>query len=524
MSDFLIVVPARAGSVDVPRKSTQIVGGKPLISRTLDMLAEVGDFTAHQLTVVVSTDDPVAAELARQHGVNVHIRSATLAGADVPLHKVVSDVVSSMAWSARVGCAQVTSPYLRAQTVAEMLDVFAGSNFNTASTVVPERDLRWAHATVLGLKPGGSPTADNPSLLGKVVSRQEQGTITERETGGLRLWHTPAAVSTSPVGGAKHLRWTISDTEGIDIDTPEDLHRARDAARRRRLLFVIEASNVTGSGHLHRALTLIDHLSQHHVEVCFVDDAPEWAWDAIESHGVIVAGHKSWADLALTDGAFDCVVFDRLDTNEQEVGFVKAFGAAAVTLEDRGPGSMLCDAVVNELYDGWPLSGPAWSVLRPEFCGPYVPPPGEGRVLVTFGGTDPAGLGQRVQRHLFAGGFVVDAPSPSDRTVPMAARMRAADVVVTSRGRTVTEAMAMGRAVVSIAANVRELDHHHHHGVAYLGPHWLVSDDQIASAVAGLLPVAAEVGAQLRQAVPRDGAERIAGLIDDLAQRRRAVA
>jgi len=529
MSDLLIVVPCRAGSVDVPRKSSQLVDGQPLVSRTLSMLADVGQYTAHELSVVVSTDDPVVAEIAAQHQVPVHRRDASLAKGDVTLSAVVADAVAAMGWTGRVGCAQVTSPWLRAETVAQMLDVFVGGSWTTGSTVVMERELRWLHD-------------GEPKLHGQAVSRQQQGVVSERETGGLRLWVTPSTVKSCPVSSSKHLRWEVTPLEGLDVDTPWDLHVARAAAGRRRILFVVEASEQTGSGHLHRALTLIDHLSQHHVEVCFVDDAPEWAWDAVESHGVIQDAHPSWDALVL--GGFDAVVFDRLDTTVTEVAAAHYMGASVVTFEDRGPGSMLADAVINELYAGFPLSGPEWSVLRPEFCGPPCPPPGDGRVLVTFGGTDPAGLNLRVARALtglvFEGGWmskvtVVAPPSlyvsngdlvdgvtwVKTREVPMAALMRKADVVVTSRGRTVTEAMAMGRPVVSIAANVRELSHFHHDGVTYLPPAWQVTDEQIVGAVAGLLR-APEVGEALRAAVPRDGAERIAGLITTLANQRRA--
>ena len=529
VSDVLVIVPCRAGSSEVPRKSQQLVAGVPLVTRTLTMLADVGNHTAHELTVLVSTDDPVVAEIAAQHGVPVHQRRPELCDDKTTLAAVVADAASALGWTKRVGCAQVTSPWLEAETVALMVDQFCGGDYTTASTVAPETDLRW-------LLEGES----KATLHGDKVARQTAGVVTERETGGLRLWLSPDCLDRNGVGGAaKHLHWRVTPREAIDIDTPFDLAIARLAGMTRRILFVIEASDTTGSGHLHRCLTLADQLSHHHIEVAFVADPPEWAWDAVESHGVIADAHRCWQDVNLTPGMFDCVVFDRLDTNVQEVGIVKAMGAAAVSLEDRGSGSALCDLVVNELYEGHQLSGPDWAVLRPEFCGPPSPPPGKGRVLVTFGGTDPAGLNERVATVLATantGGpmpvkipwqFTVVCPPSTKvhdygdgvtwvktRDVPMAALMRQADVVVTSQGRTVTEAMAMGRPVVSIAANVRELDHHHHRGVVYLGPHWCVTDQQITAAVSGLLGVASEVGAALSSAVDGRGAQRIARLID----------
>lgn len=535
MTAVLIVVPCRAGSSAIPGKNVQPIDGRPLICRTLDMLAAVGWSTPVEVEVVVSTDDPVVIELTTQLGVQVIERPADLAGPDVTLPAVVAHAAAALEWDGPIGCAQVTSPFLRPETVAMMLDVFLGARHHTGSTVVAESGLRWLAEGAAWFDGVG---VTNPlMMIGQPVARQQAETVTWRETGGLRLWASPGRVMSDGLTSSNHLRWEVDDVEGLDIDTRADLATARDINRAGSVLFVVAASDEVGAGHLHRTLALIDTLPLHHVEVVFDPMfPPDWAWDLVESHAGIAMAYSRWERGLIEDNSWDVVVFDKLDTTTQEVAYVRSHGAGVLTLEDLGPGAALADAVVNELYPGSEFSGPAWSVLRPEFrSGVYVPPPNADRVLVTFGGTDPAGLNRWVAEVLARQGYDVSIAAASnvelggfcdDRRArpPMAAAMRNADLVVTSRGRTVTEAMAMGRPVVSIAANQRELQHWHHDAVVYLGHHALVDPDTIVSTVKRVLsdePFRAEVAQAFLGAVDGHGADRIGRLIETLIERYR---
>ena len=75
--EVLALIPARGGSKSVPRKNIRIIAGKPLIHYTIhDALACLGISR-----VVVSTDDPEIAEIARVGGAEVpFLRPAELAG------------------------------------------------------------------------------------------------------------------------------------------------------------------------------------------------------------------------------------------------------------------------------------------------------------------------------------------------------------------------------------------------------------------------------------------------------------
>lgn len=76
------IVPARGGSKGVPRKNLREVAGKPLLAWTLETALEARHLFA---AVVVSTDDPEIAEVARTYGAEApFLRPAELAGDRAP--------------------------------------------------------------------------------------------------------------------------------------------------------------------------------------------------------------------------------------------------------------------------------------------------------------------------------------------------------------------------------------------------------------------------------------------------------
>ena len=76
LGETIAVIPARGGSKGVPRKNVRRVGGIPLIARAIGS-ARAADGIDR---VVVSTDDPEIAAVAREWGAEVVTRPAELSG------------------------------------------------------------------------------------------------------------------------------------------------------------------------------------------------------------------------------------------------------------------------------------------------------------------------------------------------------------------------------------------------------------------------------------------------------------
>lgn len=122
---ILALVPARGGSKRLPGKNIRPLASKPLIAWTIDAARACPGIDA----VVVSTDDPAIAEVARQAGAVVPgLRPPALAtdeasSVDVALHAVDE-------WEKSHGpvdgllLLQPTSPFRRTETIARGLAAF----------------------------------------------------------------------------------------------------------------------------------------------------------------------------------------------------------------------------------------------------------------------------------------------------------------------------------------------------------------------------------------------------------------
>ena len=89
----LCVIPARGGSQRIPRKNIRPFAGVPILARTIGIVIASG--VADR--VIVSTDDDAIAEVARSAGASVpFLRSADLAGDDVPTIPVVADALARL--------------------------------------------------------------------------------------------------------------------------------------------------------------------------------------------------------------------------------------------------------------------------------------------------------------------------------------------------------------------------------------------------------------------------------------------
>lgn len=88
---ILAVIPARGGSKGVPRKNVRPLAGRPLIAHTIESALTVRD---HLHRLIVSTDDPDIAEVARGCGADVpFLRPSTLSDDKTPMIPVLQHAV-----------------------------------------------------------------------------------------------------------------------------------------------------------------------------------------------------------------------------------------------------------------------------------------------------------------------------------------------------------------------------------------------------------------------------------------------
>jgi len=472
--EITAIIPARGGSKGIPHKNLQEHNGRPLVLHAANLAATITD------RVIISTDDPIIETVAQLHGYQVVQRPEHLATDDATIDELV-------AWWQRVQADNTWLLVIQPTVIGvgpdelAMMILTAG---DTGTAMIQEvRHLLW-----------GSP--DDPP--GTRDNRQRLSDLAYREI-GVRLY---------PPGMSRLEHGFI--VEGVhDVDTPADLAAARMETGRRDILIYVKGNETVGSGHVRRAVTLAEAMPWHNVTI----EALDYEDEQMVQQLVPARYQGMWG------GGQDLTITDVLDSRSP-------FPNPWIALEDQSPHTRAADLVINSLYgtnaNGRTRTGAGWEILRPEFR--WLPEPkftDRGRVLVTFGGTDPARLTE----------WAAEALDPIDNlrilappgvafnnlrrvrhddwlTDPVMAReLYEADVVVCSAGRTVFEAARAGTPAVVVAANPREARHSHLGvGNVFLGQAAAVTSHQLLHAVRRLLDNRA-----LREVIGREGRGSVDG-------------
>ncbi len=123
----LAVIPARGGSKRIPRKNIRDFCGKPMIAWSIEAARESDRFDR----VIVSTDDPELAEVARAHGAEVpFFRPASLADDQVGTRPVLHHALRHYAQAGEtIDYAlfiYATAPFVTGRRLAASLDEWLG--------------------------------------------------------------------------------------------------------------------------------------------------------------------------------------------------------------------------------------------------------------------------------------------------------------------------------------------------------------------------------------------------------------
>ncbi len=109
----IAIIPARGGSVRIPRKNIRQFCGKPIIAYSIELAIQSGLFD----TVVVSTDDKEIALIAKQYGAEVPFyRPEPLADKYTGTNEVITHVIKKLKQQGDeydyVSCIYATAPLL----------------------------------------------------------------------------------------------------------------------------------------------------------------------------------------------------------------------------------------------------------------------------------------------------------------------------------------------------------------------------------------------------------------------------
>ena len=172
------------------------------------------------------------------------------------------------------------------------------------------------------------------------------------------------------------------------------------------IIIRFSASNNVGSGHFFHSLSLFQEFQSQKIQTSLLlKKCDNFAYDKLNKlniHYLIEKNNDIFSQL-LIDGKKNIIINDILDTEESDILLQKKLGFKVVNIEDIGSGAKYANLVINALYDKSTknrkeVNGPKYTVLRDEFkiAKNNINYSENKDLIVSFGGTDPANLSEKI--------------------------------------------------------------------------------------------------------------------------------
>jgi len=215
MDKSLAIIPARGGSKRIPRKNIKDFLGKPIIAYAIETALNCGLFS----DVMVSTDDPEIAEIAKNYGAAVpFLRSKNNADDFASTVDVIKEVERE--YNARfslvfdkICCIYPTAPLIKTEHLRAGMSLLSESDFDAVFPVVPFSYPIWR----------GLEVTDGRV---KMVWPENQNVRSQDlkpvyHDAGQWYWYNPTKITDS-LFTSNTASIILSEEEVQDIDTPSD--------------------------------------------------------------------------------------------------------------------------------------------------------------------------------------------------------------------------------------------------------------------------------------------------------------
>jgi len=213
------VIPARGGSKGVPKKNLRLLAGKPLLAHTLAHARAARCIER----IVVSTDDPAIADVARDGGAEVVERPAELSTDQASSESAIAHALEVLERERAyvpdvVVFLQCTSPFRRVNDIDEAAAPVLRAEADSVLSVVPFHGFLWVPTANGESRPINFDPAHRPRRQDMAPSYRENGSIYVftrelfRRT-GIRL-------------GGRIRQFVMDEAAGLDIDSELDFRVA----------------------------------------------------------------------------------------------------------------------------------------------------------------------------------------------------------------------------------------------------------------------------------------------------------
>ena len=234
MSKVIGLITARGGSKGLPGKNIKPLLGKPLIAYTIEAAKKSGVFDR----IILSTDDPKIAEVAKQYGCEVpFMRPAEFATdnashMDVVLHAVNWLQANEGYRPDYVMILQPTSPMRQAKHIRDSVELIIKTGADSVFSVAKLPEEFSQYKAMLIDKDGYLKLTTGEPIYKRVARRQE--VVPNYYSAGLvYLFRTELLFNKDNPNfyGDKVVPYIVEEKYAADINTPQDWQKAEEIMR-----------------------------------------------------------------------------------------------------------------------------------------------------------------------------------------------------------------------------------------------------------------------------------------------------
>jgi CMP-N-acetylneuraminic acid synthetase len=225
----IAIIPARAGSKGLPGKNVALIGNKSLVQLAIETALSIPEITR----VVVTSDDVLVQKIASDLGVEIVVRPQELAQDSTPIESVIIHALHSLNLETTVNdvltLIQPTSPLRNPKLLAESIQQFFKSGATGSMFGVVDVE----HHPAKMLQIDGDLVVPFTKVEDLSASRQTLGRVV-RQSGSIYITNLQEFLKLETLF-IPPVRWVqVEPPEAIDIDTYEDLDKARHTASKQK--------------------------------------------------------------------------------------------------------------------------------------------------------------------------------------------------------------------------------------------------------------------------------------------------
>lgn len=199
----------------------------------------------------------------------------------------------------------------------------------------------------------------------------------------------------------------------MTIESVVELWNEIDFSKIREMLFVVSAGGQWGFGHLQRMFLLAEKLSSKFRIAFLLKNFDGKAEKLVAEKGYAVLSYDNVLEKVAAKGPYDRVIIDNRDTSKEDMAIYKTFGPV-FSFDDMGEGGQaaFCNIKMLPALNSnlkFNFEGIEYLLLNSNLKKKSEPRHKIKKILVTFGGSDPARLTNKVLEQITDKGFEITA-------------------------------------------------------------------------------------------------------------------